>query len=85
MEYFEENIARVIRSIRDSATFPLSSALLGMNPQQTVANTMASKSGEYSRSNGQLRKTEVEGLRASEPAPKCWRCPKSEVPTGSRR
>jgi len=48
MEYFEENIARVIRSIRDSATFPLSSALLGMNPQQTVANTMASKSGEYS-------------------------------------
>jgi hypothetical protein len=41
-----------------------------MNPQQTVAKTIASKSFEYPESNGQLMNTDVEGSTASSPSPK---------------
>src|SRR5437867_6245628 len=73
MEYFEEKMARVMRSIRGSATLPDSSALRGRKPQQTVANTIASNRGTKSSSNGQLMKTEVAGSVFRFPWPKCSR------------
>jgi hypothetical protein len=73
IEYFDAKIAWVIRAILGSATVPLSEALLGVKPQQIVARTAASKSGRYSRSKGQFRKTEVAGSRLNAPAPKCSR------------
>src|ERR1700730_17032354 len=79
MEYRQRNSARVIRSKRGSATVPLSSALRGMKPQQTLANTIASKSGEYSSSKGQLIKTDLEGSSANSPSPKCGRRGDSEL------
>src|SRR5215203_2344197 len=61
IEYFDANNARVMRSIRGSATVPDSRALLGTKPQQTVAKSMASKSGAKALSNGQLIKTDFSG------------------------
>lgn len=55
--------------MRGSETVPVSSALRGMNPQQTVAKTIASKRGEYVESKGQLMKTDFEGSSASTPFP----------------
>jgi hypothetical protein len=70
IEYRLLKMARVIRARRGSATSPLSSALRGMNPQHTVAKTIASNSGAYSRSNGQLMKTDFAGSRDNSPWPK---------------
>src|ERR1051326_1355753 len=75
MEYLEEKIARVMRSIRGSATLPDSSALLGRKPQQTVANTIASKCGAKSWSKGQLINTDLAGSAFNSPLPKCSRAP----------
>src|SRR5436305_2893574 len=75
IEYLEEKIARTMRSMRDSATVPDSSALLGMKPQQATEKTMASKSGANSSSKGQLMKIAREGSNASLPWPKCSRTP----------
>jgi hypothetical protein len=47
-----------MRARRGSETVPLSSAERGMNPQHTVAKTIASNSAEYAESNGQLMKTD---------------------------
>jgi hypothetical protein len=74
MEYFEENTARAIRSNRDSATVPDSRALLGKKPQQVAEKTMASNNGANSSSKGQFMKTDVAGLTARFPTPKCSRC-----------
>ena len=73
IEYFDSKIARVIRVIRGSAIVPLSKALRGVKPQQMAAKMAQSKSGWYSRSYGQFRKTEVAGSRAKPPTPKCSR------------
>src|ERR1039457_6967726 len=59
MEYFEENIARTIRSSRELPASSFSMALRGSKRQQTVANTRASNNGSNPESNGQLMKTEV--------------------------
>jgi len=45
MEYFDDPMALRMRVIRDSAASPVSMAHLGMNPEQMVAKTMASKIG----------------------------------------
>src|ERR1035437_9685758 len=84
MEYRLLKMARVIRSRRDSATSPLSSALRGMNPQHTVAKTIASNSGAYSRSNGQLMNTDFAGKRANSPSPKRGRLAELGVTRGDQ-
>lgn len=62
-----------MRVNRGSETVPLSRALRGKNPQQTVANTIASNSGAYSASKGQLINTYFEGSSAKAPSPKYGR------------
>jgi hypothetical protein len=61
MEYFEDERADQMRSIRGLATVPDSTALRGTKRQQTVAKMIASNSGAKSGSKGQLMKTDRSG------------------------
>src|SRR5574341_1481745 len=61
IEYFDEKSAWVIRSRRESATVPDSSALRGSKPQQAMAKMIASNIGSKSSSKGQLMKTDFNG------------------------
>src|SRR6266436_4919037 len=70
MEYLQLDTAQMMRARRGSETVPLSSALRGTKPQQTVANTIASNLAEYSASNGQLINTDLDGSSASSPSPR---------------
>src|ERR1017187_7034419 len=74
-----------MRAKRGSATVPLSGALRGMKPQQTVEKTIASKSDEYAASKGQLMKTDFEESSASSPSPKCGRRRGSELNVSNQR